>query len=648
MSNYAFNYAFNISGNCNAAVAEISENVAAMRERTEAATQSFTKLQQKLILFNQASDYFSAMQGLIFMTLFSLLDEIEPIGIFANVETDDSKRKDHSFFPLKEVFYKDSYNVIQKSCKRVEMHEILASVRENRGLNNSVVKYFNKIENSFVGDEKNESIAAVCENSFNCLSVFNNKKISIKEALSQCGMAAKAAGVSFAETNAAIQVLDKAGKKGSEGGVALRNVMSTLAQGRFLPKDVREELAAAGVDINKLTDKSKSLSERLTLLKPVMADSALFSKLFGKENANAAMALVQGIDTVDKWTDAISGTNTAVDQSKIVMETYNEKMARVRASFDDMNKWYFDYCNYNAVMQNSNIISNSPLIRSCVEIIYKNISKNETNSLLRFQHNLKNLSSIFRTRLLHIEKKRDYCNEDAALCFHIYKQKCNNIYSILRNNEISELYSIIYNAEQAITEISKQCCHYFGNLSTSFVKLPKIDKTTLTTSYIEENKKKNISQTYIREIHTIWNTLKVQSNCCSILSRIYPNMYAQKLDNEIGLALNFIYNEERRRKEDIKKIPILYNERRTDFGTSIQREIWNESATQCVCRYSKQLQEKSEEKKNAITILFDKLIGGIEIRNENLNLKSEDMISQLENAVEYCLLKVIEKAAEEY
>ena len=35
-------------------------------------------------------------------------------------------------------------------------------------------------------------------------------------------MAAKGAGVSFEETNAAIQVLDKAGKKGAEGGVALR------------------------------------------------------------------------------------------------------------------------------------------------------------------------------------------------------------------------------------------------------------------------------------------------------------------------------------------------------------------------------------------------------------------------------------------
>ena len=38
---------------------------------------------------------------------------------------------------------------------------------------------------------------------------------AIKVALEQCGMAAKAANVSFEETNAAIQVLDKAGKKGS-------------------------------------------------------------------------------------------------------------------------------------------------------------------------------------------------------------------------------------------------------------------------------------------------------------------------------------------------------------------------------------------------------------------------------------------------
>ena len=63
---------------------------------------------------------------------------------------------------------------------------------------------------------------------------------AIKVALEQCGMAAKAANVSFEETNAAIQILDKAGKKGSEGGVALRNTLAILGQGRFLPKQTQE------------------------------------------------------------------------------------------------------------------------------------------------------------------------------------------------------------------------------------------------------------------------------------------------------------------------------------------------------------------------------------------------------------------------
>lgn len=65
---------------------------------------------------------------------------------------------------------------------------------------------------------------------------------AISAALQQCGMAAKAANVSFEETNAAIQVLDKAGKKASEGGVALRNVLGQLSKGRFVEKQAREEL----------------------------------------------------------------------------------------------------------------------------------------------------------------------------------------------------------------------------------------------------------------------------------------------------------------------------------------------------------------------------------------------------------------------
>ena len=159
---------------------------------------------------------------------------------------------------------------------------------------------------------------------------------AIKVALEQCGMAAKAANVSFEETNAAIQVLDKAGKKGSEGGVALRNTLSILSQGRFLPKETREELEKAGVDILALGDRSKTLKERLELLKPVLNDSALFSKLFGMENANAARALVQGTDALGELTEAVTGTKSAEEQAAVVMESTAEKRARFRQQIEDI------------------------------------------------------------------------------------------------------------------------------------------------------------------------------------------------------------------------------------------------------------------------------------------------------------------------
>lgn len=158
---------------------------------------------------------------------------------------------------------------------------------------------------------------------------------AISAALQQCGMAAKAANVSFEETNAAIQVLDKAGKKASEGGVALRNVLGQLSKGRFVEKQAREELEKAGIDVVALGDNSKSLKERLEMLKPMLNDSALLSKFFGVENANAARALIQGTESLQDFTDAVTGTNSATDQAAIVMDSYAERQARVNQKIED-------------------------------------------------------------------------------------------------------------------------------------------------------------------------------------------------------------------------------------------------------------------------------------------------------------------------
>lgn len=168
---------------------------------------------------------------------------------------------------------------------------------------------------------------------------------ALKAALEQSGMAAKSAGVAFEETNAAIEVLDAAGKKGSEGGVALRNVLSSLGQGRFLPKRVQEEFQKLGINVNALNDPTKTLADRLDILKPLLNDSALMSAMFGKENSNAAMALISQTEEIRRMTEAVKGTNSANEQAAIIMESQAEKNARLKAQVDDFKISLFNATN---------------------------------------------------------------------------------------------------------------------------------------------------------------------------------------------------------------------------------------------------------------------------------------------------------------
>lgn len=158
----------------------------------------------------------------------------------------------------------------------------------------------------------------------------------IKMALEQTGMVAKTVGVSFEEMNAAIQVLDKAGKKGAEGGVALRNVLSILSQGKLLPRETLKLLEAGHVDIKKLGDSSLTLSERLRALKPVVGDAAIMSNLFGRENFAAGIALINGTEAIDYFNKKITGTTSAVEQADIVMSSWEEKQARRKAFWQDL------------------------------------------------------------------------------------------------------------------------------------------------------------------------------------------------------------------------------------------------------------------------------------------------------------------------
>lgn len=164
----------------------------------------------------------------------------------------------------------------------------------------------------------------------------------IQSALEQAGMMAKTSNVSFAETNAAIQVLDKAGKKGAEGGVAIRNLLAEMSLGVNQPKAVAEGMQALGVDLDKLTDKSLTFTERLKLLRPAMQDQSLLTQMVGVQNVSATMALIENVDEMERLTGTIVDSNSAYEMADTKMESYKERMSVYWAKIKDIGIGFFD------------------------------------------------------------------------------------------------------------------------------------------------------------------------------------------------------------------------------------------------------------------------------------------------------------------
>ena len=360
MSDQTVNIIFQISGNANQVMNGVTQASTQLSQSLSKTVNLFNSISGKLIVFQQASQLIqgfkasldSAIQpGIQLNTSMQDLSAITGITGKGLKEIEGYARSSAKAFGVDAAGAVESYKLvlsqlspeIAKTPSALKaMGESISTLSKTMGGNTiAAAEVLTTAMNQFqVSTEDPIAASKEMARMMNVMAAAAKEGSAelpqIKQALEQSGMAAKAAGVSFEETNAAIQVLDKAGKKGAEGGVALRNVMNILARGRFLPKPVLDELQAAGVDINILTDKSKSLTERLRPLNEVMNDSALFSKLFGMENTNAAMALVSGIDDVDRYSGAITGTNTAYEQAEIVMESYAEKQARIKARFDDL------------------------------------------------------------------------------------------------------------------------------------------------------------------------------------------------------------------------------------------------------------------------------------------------------------------------
>lgn len=140
------------------------------------------------------------------------------------------------------------------------------------------------------------------------------------EAIRNGGVAAAQAGVGFEQLNAAIQVLAEREVKGGQAGTALRNVILTLEKGT--DKTLKPSVVGLAGALDTLAKKKLSTAQAV--------------KLFGVENINAASILVDNRDKLEALTRALTGTQTAYEQSAIRVNNLNGDLMGLTSAFEGL------------------------------------------------------------------------------------------------------------------------------------------------------------------------------------------------------------------------------------------------------------------------------------------------------------------------
>lgn len=158
----------------------------------------------------------------------------------------------------------------------------------------------------------------------------------ISEAIVQFGTVAKQSNVSLVESVAGVELFASKGIKGAEAGTKMRNVLTTLATAKALPKKSLKELAKFGVDLDVVSDKTLPLSDRLKEMSKIGGDATAMVKVFGKENQGAGAIMINNIDAFNKLNEQIGGpggTGVAMEQAKKNTNTFKFALESIKNSF---------------------------------------------------------------------------------------------------------------------------------------------------------------------------------------------------------------------------------------------------------------------------------------------------------------------------
>lgn len=123
----------------------------------------------------------------------------------------------------------------------------------------------------------------------------------LTKAIEKSGGAASSVGVKYNELVAAIEAIAPKVSEASEAGTNLRNIFLILESSA--DKNLKPSVVGLSTALENLAAKNM--------------DATQMTKMFGRESVTAALAIVNAKDEYKNYLEAITGTNTALEQQKI-------------------------------------------------------------------------------------------------------------------------------------------------------------------------------------------------------------------------------------------------------------------------------------------------------------------------------------------
>ncbi|MCR8893469.1 phage tail tape measure protein [Bacteroides sp. ET336] len=127
--------------------------------------------------------------------------------------------------------------------------------------------------------------------------------------IKNAGVAAASAGVSIEQFQGTIQTLAEKGVEAEVAGTALRKFFLVLQTG---PDETNPKVVGLQTALENLNKKGMTAGD--------------IQKMFGEEAYTAASILIQNVDAVDRYTQAVTNTNIAVEQAAINSDTNRAKL----------------------------------------------------------------------------------------------------------------------------------------------------------------------------------------------------------------------------------------------------------------------------------------------------------------------------------